>query len=1133
MLYYFASVGYTVANLLLALIVFLRSRDNLITQFYFICVVCLSSLGVAAYLLAQPINATVRTVLENVTVFVYAMLPFFFMHFITFYVRRADDSTPRRTFLPIYAVGLFAYTMIQLGWIPKPITVLGKINQSGYVFYITWMSIFFSIGISLLYERYRGFRNKAHSVDVLFIGFMLLLLLLPGPFTDSIFFGIMHLSVDWYFYICTSALIVAVYFIFRHKIIVNTIYDALRSALAAMNDILMITNEHLEIEVIRGRAVTEILGYEETDLIGRAVGSLAVRRDELEAYRSRVAAGDRRESCFDVDMWTKAGVPISMNFSFTPILVNDQFTGFVGVGRDVTERKRAEIIQQVIYRISQSAEGAQHLPELYKRVHEIIREVMPAGNFYISLYDERTDLLSFPYFVDEVEETVAPYRPGKGLTEYVLRTGRSLLCDHATEDQLRQSGEIELVGAPSATWLGVPLNAGKKTIGVMAVQHYSNEHAYGEHERTILEYVSSQVAKEIERKKVEVELQLLGHMMESISEIVTITDLKDEITYVNTAFVRKYGYAKEEIIGKHISILWSASIPRERIDEMMSRSRVSGWQGELLNLTRDGREFPISLNTTQIRDENGQVIGLVGVTQDITEKKRAEEALRSSEEKFRSLFARVPDGVYQSTPDDRIITANPAFARMLQYESEAELLGLNLSRDVYYHSGERAILRQRLDHDTELRNVEVVLRRKDGQPVTVLENAHVVRDHDGAILYYEGTLTDITERKRLEGELRQSQKLESLGTLAGGIAHDFNNILQIILVNTSSLQRHNRDVEKMMRILDINKKAIERGASLVQQVLTFARKTEVRFEPLNVNTVVQDILKMLSETFPKTITFSSTLDPQLPAISADHNQMHQILLNLCVNARDAMHQGGHLSIGSEVISRGEMQKRFPAAREDRYVCLRVSDTGQGMDETTRSRIFEPFFTTKEKGKGTGLGLAVVYGIIDTHRGFIDVQSKVGFGTTFRVYLPIGTDGLEARGEETKGVDEIRGGSEIILVVEDEEVLLNSIAATLEERGYRVLVAKDGQEAVRVFAKHCHEIDLVITDIGLPKLSGWEAFQKMREIKPEIRGIVASGYLDPELRTLVPETRAQDVLLKPYKSAEILRMVRRVLDARQN
>lgn len=1132
MLYLIVASAYSAANLLLAIFVYLKSRRNQLSQFYAFCVICLVTLSTIAFFLTQPLPRILLNVMEHLAIFIYALFPFFFLHFITMFVRRYEVLRSKYIVSAIYFVGLFSYAMILLGLIPKPILSTGEITKSGYIFYLTWMTIFFTIGIAMLYEVARGFYDKAGKANLLFVAFVLLLLILPGPFTESVFFSVFHLGADWYYISCTFALIIAVYFIFRHKIIVHTMYDALKSALAVLNDIFMTTDENFKIEMIRGKTVTSLLGYDENELIGKSFTDLIDQKEYLEQYRKFVLNKKMRESYFDAEVICKSGARLPMNFSFTPTYVNEEVTGFVTVARDITERKQAEKIQEMIYRILRASESSTRLIDLFHSIHKIIQDVTPTKNFYIALHDPAKNLLSFPYFVDEHHpQAPSPRKPGHGLAEYVLRTGRSLLCDASKFAELKQAGNVDLKEMDSLIWLGVPLIVEKKTIGLMVIHDYSLGKAYGKQEQFILEYVSSQVAKEIEKKRVEEGLRLFRHTMESISELVSITDTNGYFTFVNEAFVERYGYSRQEIMGKHVSSLWSPQNPAQILLDITSHSQSGGWRGELLNLTKDGKEFPAALSTTQILDETGLIVGLAGIAEDITEKKRTEEALRTSETKYRVLIENVPDGVYQSTPDDRLFTANPALARMLKYNSVDEILSLDIAKDIYEDSGERSKSRRKIENDIELRNFEVTLKCKDGQLITVLENAHIMRDRDGAIQYVEGTFTDITERKFLEVQLRQSQKMESLGTLAGGIAHDFNNILQIILVNTQSLRRGNLEAQKLHQVLEINTGAVKRGASLVQQILTFARKTDVSFESLNLNSLLQELVNMLKETFPKTIVFSTSLEKQLPLIIADYNQIHQVLLNLCVNARDAMPEGGTLCVSTNTVDGSELSKQYPEAKDEHYACISVTDSGHGMDEPTRHRIFEPFFTTKEKGKGTGLGLAVVYGIVKTHRGFIDVKSQRGAGTTFSCFMPISFGRAPSIEKIIEMKDEPTTGKETILLVEDEEVLLESLSVLLEGNGYNVLTAKDGEEAVHVYRNNHDDIALVVTDIGLPKLSGWDAFLQMKRINPHVKAIVSSGYLDPKLKEEKSGQGVSDYILKPYQPFEILKRVRVVLDGK--
>jgi signal transduction histidine kinase len=317
--------------------------------------------------------------------------------------------------------------------------------------------------------------------------------------------------------------------------------------------------------------------------------------------------------------------------------------------------------------------------------------------------------------------------------------------------------------------------------------------------------------------------------------------------------------------------------------------------------------------------------------------------------------------------------------------------------------------------------------------------------------------------------------MESLGTLAGEVAHDFNNILGIILGQASILERCEGDREMTAASLDSITKAVQRGASLVRQMLTFARKSEVALGPVNVNGMIRELATMLEETFPKTVELNLKLDTSIPMITMDQAQLHQALLNLCVNARDAINDlapltssHGLLTIRTEVVPRSVL-KGHADARASRYVCISVSDFGKGMDEDTKEKIFEPFFTTKEPGKGTGWGLAVVYGVVKAHRGFIDVESKMNVGSTFRLYLPVSDDSVgegELVGAGSGGIWE---GTETILLVEDEDGLRHLMKSVLEDSGYRALTAKDGIEAIRLYAEHKDEIALVFTDLGLPRL----------------------------------------------------------------
>jgi len=717
------SIGaaYTAMNILLAVIVYIKSGKNVVSRFYLFCIICLTYFGVIGYLFKGASGILLGGALATVAVFVFALLPFFFLHFIVMFIRRHEILKSRFLVMAIYFAGLFSYAMVQMHFIPVPIAPEVGLTQIGYIYFFTWMSIFFCVGVALLYSTIEFFFKRRVRSRLLFTGFALLMLLLPSPFTASLWISIFHGNVEWFFSSSMIALGVSVYFIFRHKIIADTPYDAVKSALSVMNDVVIKTNQDFEIEMAKG-AVRQLLGYAENELLGKPFADLVKEKDHISSYLDYVRSGKMREALVDLEVETKTGERLFMNFSFSPLFEGGEPTGFVAVGRNMSEQRK------------------------------------------------------------------------------------------------------------------------------------------------------------------------------------------------------------------------------------------------------------------------------------------------------------------------------------------------------------------------------------------------------------------------LEEHVRQAQKIESIGTLASGIAHDFNNILTIIQGYIDLIERGGQDSVKFSQSVDAIKIVTRRGTDLVQQILTFARKTDVQQESVEMNGMVAEVVKLLSEMFPRTIGFTLNLDPHLPPIIANTNQIQQALLNLCVNARDAMPQGGRLTIRSAVARGADLRDHFPEAVEEEYTSIAVSDTGVGMDDETRGRVFEPFFTTKGRGHGTGLGLAVVYGVVQTHRGFIDVESTLGKGTTFTMYFPVTV--RAPRQEKASGPAEqaVAEGKETILLVEDEELLLDLLKMVLEGNGYHVLTARDGNEAVELYRQHHNGIAIVVSDVGLPNLGGFEAFMEMKKIDPGVKSVFASGYFEPTVKTQMQESGAKNFVQKPYDVKEILQKIRQVIDA---
>jgi two-component system, cell cycle sensor histidine kinase and response regulator CckA len=498
---------------------------------------------------------------------------------------------------------------------------------------------------------------------------------------------------------------------------------------------------------------------------------------------------------------------------------------------------------------------------------------------------------------------------------------------------------------------------------------------------------------------------------------------------------------------------------------------------------------------------------------------------RETDERYRRFVTEDFTGMLVMRTDGQIVTCNPAVAGIFGFDSLEEAVSANFFAFLRSRQDGIELLETVRQHGTVDRH-ELEMTQRNGDPVYVV--ARLIGNFtNGELTELHVYLFNDTKRKRLEQQLVQAQKMEGLGTLAGGIAHDFNNILAIILGYTNKLESSHSKPHEFPGAIKIIKEAVERGAALVQQLLTSARQTEARFSSVDLNALVRELESMLQATFPKTISFDLQLAPDLPVITADKSQLHQVLLNLCVNARDAMPAGGTLTLATSVTPGPELTEMFSGVTADSYACIRVRDTGIGMTRQVKSHIFEPFFSTKERGKGTGLGLSVVYGVVNNHRGFVQVESEPGAGTSFIVYLPVKHLAAEQLGGVRTGVPR-QDIPQTILLVEDEEMLRELGVSILESEGFRVLAAKDGVEAVALFETHCDEIGLVVCDLGLPRLGGREAFLKMKESRPGVRAIVASGYLEPVIRSEMLKAGVIDTIQKPYDFNDLVAKIRSII-----
>jgi PAS domain S-box-containing protein len=604
------------------------------------------------------------------------------------------------------------------------------------------------------------------------------------------------------------------------------------------------------------------------------------------------------------------------------------------------------------------------------------------------------------------------------------------------------------------------------------------------------------------------------------NDAIILSDINGVITYWNRGASRTYGWEKEDALGQNVHAFLKTELSGEGRNLESLLQHQAHWEGELFQVRRDGKRILVASRWTI--DLENPASPRLQINTDITARRHEETAVRESEEHYRRFVTQDFTGTLSILPNGQIITCNPAFANIFGFNSIEEATSGNFIELLRSRKDAAELLEMVRQHGIVERH-ELEMSQRGGDPVYVV--ARLVGS------FSEGDLTELrvylfndTKRKRLEQQLIQAQKMEGLGTLAGGIAHDFNNILAIILGYTNRLETLDSKPETS-RSVKIIKEAVDRGAALVQQLLTSARQTEARFSALDLNGLVTELEKMLQATFPKMINFELRLEPDLPLITADRSQIHQVLLNLCVNARDAMKDGGTLMLETSMTPGTELMESFTGAGTQDYACIRVRDTGIGMTKQVKSHIFEPFFTTKERSKGTGLGLSVVYGVVNNHRGFVQVETEPNAGTTFTVYLPVEHSSEETGRGIVAQVTRKQNTPQTILLVEDEEMLRELGVTILESEGYRVIAAKDGMEAVELFEIHRDEIGLVVCDLGLPRLGGREAFLKMKESRPGVRAIVASGYLEPMIRSEMLKAGVLDTIQKPYDFDDLLTKIR--------
>ena len=624
----------------------------------------------------------------------------------------------------------------------------------------------------------------------------------------------------------------------------------------------------------------------------------------------------------------------------------------------------------------------------------------------------------------------------------------------------------------------------------------------------------------------------LNNLIRHANAPIIVWNPDKQVIIFNEAFEKMSGWSEAEMVEQPLNVLFPEESRSDSLQKIENASKGKSWETVEIPILRKDGEIHIGLwNSANIYSEDGKLIATVAQGQDITERKQAEEALQSEKEKFRILVEESPLGVSIIGEDGRYKYINPKFIEIFGYTLEDIPTGQEWFRKAYPDKEYRNQVISTWISDLkglksgESRPRTFAMICKDGSEKMIQFRPVAIETGDQFVIY-----EDITEMKRLEAQLLQAQKMEAIGTLSGGVAHDFNNILTAILGYTDLAMMKVDETDPLYRDLKQIDLSATRAASLTRQLLLFSRRQPIQFTSFNLNTMVDNLLKMLHRLIGEDITINTDLNPELWTVQADAGNIEQVIMNLTVNARDAMPGGGTLTIKTENMHVDEDYcKTYTYAHQGRFVCISVQDTGVGMDKETINSIFEPFFTTKGPGKGTGMGLSVVYGIVKQHEGWVNVYSEPGQGSILKIYLPASSLKPEEETKKTVSLKELQGSGERILLVEDEEEVREFAIMVLGENGYVVYEAASAEEALDIFDKEAGSFDLIFSDVILPDKTGIELVDQLLSRKGELRILLSSGYTDHKSQWPVIRKKGFRFLQKPYGLTDLLRAIREAIE----
>ena len=616
-------------------------------------------------------------------------------------------------------------------------------------------------------------------------------------------------------------------------------------------------------------------------------------------------------------------------------------------------------------------------------------------------------------------------------------------------------------------------------------------------------------------------------ILESIEDGYFEVDIRGNFTLFNDSLWKTHGYSKDELIGMNYRRYMdreNAKKVYQAFNKVFSAgkpARVFDWEV----LRKDGTKRHVEASISLMKDAEGQPIGFRGILRDVTERKQMEAELRQTRNFLQNIFNSSIDGITTADLRGNAIYASPRTRDILGYKQK-EIIGKKVY--AFYGNGieDAKTIMKELTEKGELKDHEMKLVRKDSELIDINLSASLLKNDKGEVIGTLGIYRDITEKNKLLAQLGQAQKVEAIGTLAGGIAHNFNNLLMGVMGNTSLMLLEIDSAHPSYERLRNIEKSVQSGSKLTGQLLGYAREGRYEIKPMSLNQLVQETSDTFATT-KKEIRVHRELAQDLFGINADQGQIEQVLLNLYVNASDAMPAGGDLFLKTANVTHKDMTGKLYKAKPGNYVLLTVRDTGMGMDKRTQDRIFDPFFTTKAMGRGTGLGLASVYGTVKAHGGYIDVESKKGHGSTFEIYLPAASKKELIKVRELP--ETILKGKETILLVDDEDMVLYAGEGMLKAMGYKVLLARSGKEAIELYKKNKDRIDIVLLDMIMPDMGGGETYDRMKDINPDIKVLLLSGYsIDGQAKEIL-ERGCDSFIQKPFNMRQLSQRIRKILD----